>query len=96
MTHRPGKWSGGGSLIQARYAPHRGLTSFRKVLVAGGALEADRLTSAELYDPTTGTWEDYGHLNVSRSNFTATLAFHWPGIVRGRIQPRRQYRDRPN
>lgn len=47
-----------------------------KVLVAGGVGSNSPLiasNSAELYDPTTGTWSPTGSLNNARFNHTATL-----------------------
>ena len=47
-----------------------------EVLTAGGAghyLETDTLASAELYNPSTGTWQTTGSLNVSRANAAAVL-----------------------
>jgi hypothetical protein len=46
-----------------------------KVLVAGGSvfINGDALTSAELYDPSAGTWTLTGSMNVRRSQHTATL-----------------------
>src|SRR4029453_7785524 len=41
------------------------------VLVAGGT--ADSIGSAELYDPTSGTWTATGDLSKIRSGHTATL-----------------------
>jgi N-acetylneuraminic acid mutarotase len=46
------------------------------VLVAGGTCCGDssaQLSSAELYDPATGTWTPTGSMNVARSGQTATL-----------------------
>ena len=44
-----------------------------KVLVAGGFNNSGRLSSAELYDPATGTWMATGSLGTARSSHTATL-----------------------
>src|SRR5687768_9564 len=44
------------------------LLSSGKVLVAGGSG-----TSAELYDPATGTWTVTGPMNVSHFGHTATM-----------------------
>ena len=45
-----------------------------KVLVAGGqGLGITDLTSAELYDPASGTWMATGSLATPRSFYTATL-----------------------
>ena len=43
-----------------------------KVLVAGG-FDGNSLTSAELYDPTSGTWSITGNLVNARAFHTATL-----------------------
>src|SRR5439155_1675208 len=44
-----------------------------KVLVAGGISRFDRLDSAELYDPATGSWSSTGSLGTGRDFHTATL-----------------------
>ncbi len=44
-----------------------------KVLVAGGNLLTSGTSSAELYDPSTGTWESTGNLVTPRSQHTSTL-----------------------
>jgi N-acetylneuraminic acid mutarotase len=44
-----------------------------KVLVAGGWGDADELSTAQLYDPTTGTWSLAADMGIPRSGFTATL-----------------------
>ena len=43
------------------------------VLIAGGADANGPLSSAELYDPTAGTFTPTGSLNVARSGTNATL-----------------------
>jgi N-acetylneuraminic acid mutarotase len=58
-----------------------------EVLVAGGCCQLGNpyksLTSAELYDPTTGTWSATGSLNVPRSGDTATLLQDGQVLVAG-------------
>ena len=45
-----------------------------KVLVAGGCrVVGSDLSSAELYDPATGTWTATGSLGTARQHHTATL-----------------------
>ena len=44
-----------------------------KVLVAGGYANGGYLSSAELYDPATGSWSSTGSLGTARSDHTATL-----------------------
>jgi hypothetical protein len=43
-----------------------------RVLVAGG-FDSDNVKTAELYDPSSGTWAPTGDLNVARYGHTATL-----------------------
>ena len=61
-----------GSLNIARGNHTATLLPNGKLLVAGGYTGA-YLASAELYDPTTGTWSVTGSLNTARGNHTATL-----------------------
>jgi hypothetical protein len=71
-----GKWSTTGNLIAARYGQTVTLLQNGKVLIAGGSDDGDlasTLPSAELYDPSTGTWSFTGNLNASRFSHTATL-----------------------
>jgi hypothetical protein len=51
------------------------------VLVAGG--NPDYLASAELYDPTTGTWSVTGSLNSGRADHTATWLPNGTVLVTG-------------
>jgi hypothetical protein len=70
-----GSWAFTGSLSTARHGHTATLLKTGKVLVAGGIDGSgnDRfLSSAELYDPATGTWSDTGGLSVSRYLCTAT------------------------
>src|SRR5690349_20988274 len=62
-----------GDLITARTGHSATLLPNGKVLVAGGYVPApdgqllsQPLSSAELYDPATGTWSSTGSLNVPR------------------------------
>ena len=43
-----------------------------KVLVAGGMTAATFSSSAELYDPASGTWTTTGSLDTARVDHTAT------------------------
>jgi hypothetical protein len=77
-----GKFSSTGSLNVARAGPSSTLLGNGKVLVAGGVYYtgtipytavAHYLASAELYDPSTGTFTLTGSLHTARSSQTATL-----------------------
>src|SRR6266550_8623640 len=62
---------------RAASAPHVFITATLlpsgKVMVAGGISRFDRLDSAELYDPATGSWSSTGSLGTARDSHTATL-----------------------
>ncbi len=61
-----------GSLAITREAHTSTLLISGKVLVVGG-YNGSFLSSAELYDPATGTWSSTGSLTTGRSTHTATL-----------------------
>jgi hypothetical protein len=52
--------------------------------VAGGiGSSSDPLSSAELYDPATGSWSSTGSLNIARNTHTATLLPNGQVLVAG-------------
>ncbi len=55
-----------GSLTTARFVHTATLLLNGKVLVAGGSNGSSVLTSAELYDPASGTWAATGSLTTAR------------------------------
>jgi hypothetical protein len=77
-----------GSLANARSAHTATLLPNGKVLAAGGAGNESDLTSAELYDPASGTWATTGSLPGARSDHTATLLANGKVLVAGGIGPR--------
>jgi N-acetylneuraminic acid mutarotase len=71
-----GEWTPTGSMTQGRCSPSATLLPSGDVLVAGGGQTgsfSNTLTSAELYNPSTGAWQTTGSLNVGRSNAAAIL-----------------------
>lgn len=76
-----GTFSKTGSLNSARHSPTATLLPDGRVLITGGLVNhvdsppysSSSLSSAELYDSTTGTFAATGNMNSSRSGHTATL-----------------------
>src|SRR5215470_7178572 len=67
-------WSTTGSMSVGRaFAASATLLKDGRVLVAGGEDDSIGGTSAELYNPTTGTWSATGSMSVARFSHTATL-----------------------
>jgi len=73
-----------GSLNTARRGHMATLLPNGKVLVAGGTNAPNSaLTSAELYDPASGSWTATGSLNAARLDHTATLLPNGKVLVAG-------------
>ncbi len=71
-----GSWSQTGSLGQPRDSHTATMLRDGRVLVAGGEGQGSSkgaLSSAELYDPATGTWSPTGSLGQAREQHTAAL-----------------------
>lgn len=66
-----------GDMVAARWGHTATLLANGKVLVTGGRSQpggdAEALTTAELYDPGSGTFSPTGSLMIARSGHTATL-----------------------
>src|SRR5215831_17250045 len=78
VTSQPGTWTATGSMNFERAAFTATLLPNGKVLVAGGCTQPfvlchDGIASAELYDPSTGTWTPTGSMTTPRTSHTATL-----------------------
>jgi N-acetylneuraminic acid mutarotase len=80
-------WSATASMSTVRSDATATLLADGDVLVAGGCCEVgqqyENLATAELYDPSTGTWTNTGSLNVARSGDTATLLQNGDVLVAG-------------
>lgn len=84
---KSGTWSATGSMSTSRTDATATLLPDGDVLVAGGCCQPgnpyENLATAELYDPTTGTWSLTGSLNVPRAGATATLLQNGQVLVAG-------------
>jgi len=81
-----GTWKLTGSMSIARFNHTATLLPNGKVLVAGGSCSASScsaLATAELYNPSTGTWSLTGGMNAARENHTATLLSNGEVLVAG-------------
>jgi large repetitive protein len=89
-----GTWAATGALNVARSGQTATLLPDGKVLVAGGGCNGtgegcdagsflNNLTSAELYDPATGTWARTGSMKFGRQFHTATLLKDGQVLVAG-------------
>jgi Kelch motif/Galactose oxidase, central domain len=87
--YHPGSrtWSSTGSMSTARTDATATMLPDGDVLVAGGCCDptdpSRGLATAELYDPSTGTWSLTGSMNVPRAGDTATLLGNGDVLVAG-------------
>ena len=57
-----------------------------RVLITGGNITTgDRLATAEIYDPVTGTFTPTGTMTTPRFSHTATLLAHGPAATNGKV-----------
>src|SRR6266436_6398683 len=82
-AYTPFTFGNTGSLNTGRYWHTATLLPNGKVLVAGGYDGVNYLSSAELYDPATGTWTATGSLGAARAAHTATLLPNGMVLVAG-------------
>jgi WD40 repeat protein len=83
-----GQWTPTGNLNNARYGHSATLLPNGKVLVAGGGNDDSnhaKLSSAELFDQSSGTWTITGNLTTARSGQTATLLPNGKVLVAGGV-----------
>src|SRR5258708_31604098 len=86
----PDTFSATGNIAQARYFHTATLLTTGKVLIAGGtqqvftpAAAEVSLSSAELYDPSTGAFTPAGDMTLPRSGHTATLLANGKVLIAG-------------
>jgi hypothetical protein len=82
-----GRWATTGSMTEGRCSHTATLLTNGQVLVAGGCckprINGDSLASAELYNPSAGTWQATGSLNVSRYGAAPVLLSGGEALVAG-------------
>jgi hypothetical protein len=81
-----GKWTSTGAMTTSRCYHTATLLPNGKVLVAGGATQtgfSSITASAELYDPTTGTWTKTGTMTTARGYHVAVLLANGKVLVAG-------------
>lgn len=84
-------WLSGAPLTTARYGHTATLLGDGKLLVAGGGSEFGFFSSAELYDPTNGTWKAVGSMVGNRELHTSTLLPNRKVLIAGGLSTQYNY-----
>ncbi|TAJ99620.1 MAG: hypothetical protein EPO36_11215 [Chloroflexota bacterium] len=80
-----GTWTAAAPMITPRYYATATVLADGRVLVAGGYVIPDAVTSAvELYDPSTGSWTAVANMPAGFGHHTATLLRDGTVLVAGR------------
>jgi hypothetical protein len=69
----------------ARYEHTVSILTDGKVLVTGGHADLPIINSAELYDPSTGTWTATGNMNTARYRHKASVLTDGKVLVTGAL-----------
>ncbi len=86
VAPRAATWTATGKMIDGPHRTHSHALLDGRVLVVGGGAAvagANDYTSAELYDPGTGTWTSTGSMLAPRDGFSATLLADGKVLVAG-------------
>jgi len=95
FEHATGTWSRTGSLLEARYGASAVTLADGRVLIVGGWPSVEYgpaplygphqlpLTSAEVYDPETGRWNEAGDLDLARTDFVLVALADGGALVAG-------------
>jgi hypothetical protein len=85
LAANPGTWANTGNMKVSRAGHSATLLPNGQVLIAGGENSSAGLTSAELYDPTTGKWTLTGSMATGRYAHSAVLLPSGEVLVAGGI-----------